>query len=275
MNLNCSNDPKTSESYKLGDAARRDLVPLITRTHTSVTEEWLQTNLADQGQLVGLHWECGGGEDSLLIANMLPMESRLLCLDADSVLLEKARVQKWKPTEDGVRFGSCVELFEAEDKAFDFIYTRAWRFERAQQAPLLQAFSRKLKPGGMLLIEVMQLAGYQIYPYNHAFSRAAELIGLLEDVSQDASAEWTEQLNMEGFEVVLATYAPSAFIDSTSNGIIALALEGFSKEIIRQQHASKEEINALLQEIKLCEQDGHTLISRPGVWQYATIKTQH
>lgn len=274
MNFHKAGDPIScsNSKNKLGTASRGVLIPLISIIHEALTRNWLRPYLQGQEGKKLLHWECGSGEDSLLIASLLDEQCTLRGIDANPMLIERAERAREKGQLPRIEFiqGELADL--EEEAAYDFIYTRFWLSRLADQKPLFRAICRLLKPGGAFLAEGMQLADYGAYPYNYAFARAAELIGTLEKKQGNISENWRYLLQQAGFKQAKAAYAPPTFIPGAHKRVVSLILETFQEKILNRPDASGEELNALLIELRQLEQQEDILISRPGVWQVAARK---
>lgn len=176
-----------------------------------------------------------------------------------------------------VQFIQADLLNPGIDQVFDFVYIRVWTGSWPAQGELLQGIRRKLSPGGILLLEVAPLSGYQAYAYNHAFARSMELIGLLETLRAGAAAQpepVQALLQQAGFEVPERSTGLPAFIPRNDHRIKSLALEACRDAILHCRGSTTDELNALLLELREFEQQDDTLISRPGLLQLVAWPSQ-
>lgn len=251
------------QAHQPGTAARRALDGLLSSIYEPVTREWLTRQLPDEQKRRGLHLACGNGCDTRMLAALLGM-------DEDAVMVQAARQAGTLRNQEAVQFLQADPFSWETTQVFDFVYTRIWTGSWPFQSALLQTIRRNLKTGGVLLVELLALSGYQAYPYNHAFARAMELIDLLE-ASRAEAAMQPEQvqvsLQQAGFELSEQSAGLPAFIPSADNRVASLALEACREAILRRRGSTAEELNALLLELKEFEQQTDTLISRPGLLQ--------
>lgn len=261
-----SNDEtKKEQTIGLGAAAQRELTTLITAMYQVPTREWLGRHLSGERAMHGLHWSCGSGEFTFLIASLLEEKSTVWGIDADPVLIDVARREQNRRAENRVRFEQDDPALWQSEPTYDFIYTRFRASALPDQGALLQRLWRRLNPGSYLLAEVLSFSGFNAYPYNHAFGRAAELIGRLEETPDGRRQYWRELFQQAGFTDMEIACTPPAFLPREHNRILSLALEFFREVLLRRRLAAREELNALLLELRQYEQQEDTLICRPGV----------
>lgn len=273
MNLHRANLPSLKgnknkgESYSLGAAARRAQASLLAAIFGAATRQWLEKHLnpIEGGQ--GLHLGCGSGADSFLIASLLGESTTVYGIDEDAALIEAAQQEKSRRGLEHVHFiQSSLTLWEVS-RPYDFIYMRVLASAPPAPEGWLAGIPRNLKAGGVLLAEIIKPSGFQAYPYNHAFARTMELVGRLEEGQPYEAEELPGMLEKIGFTDIATTYASPAFIPPACNRIASLSLEYCQAEILRRGDSNREELNALLLELRTFEQQEDTLASRPGVLQ--------
>jgi protein-L-isoaspartate O-methyltransferase len=249
---------------ELGAAARRALTSLSAAIYGPATCQWLEKHLLLTEGGKGLHPGCGGGEDTLLIASLLGGQALLHGIDEDPALIEAARQKTALSGLEQVHFVQAGLSDWKTDVPYDFIFARIQPATAQYPDQWPADLHRKLKTGGRLLIEITKPSGFQAYPYNHAFARAMELISRLED---DQPYDWPDLLGKIGFTDIETAYAPPAFIPRPYNRIASLSLECYQAEILRRGDSNRAELNALLQDLRVFEQQADALISRPGMLQ--------
>ena len=260
-----------ADTHRLGTAARHSLDALLTELYQPVTREWLGRHLPNLEEGRGLHLASGNGKDSLMLAGLLHGQTALLGLEEDTVLIQSARQTSDVQDHERMQFVQGNLSNCNADKLFDFIYTRIWSAGLSDQDALLQTIRHNLVFGGSLLLEVVPLSGFSAYPYNHAFARSMELIGLLEE-PRSGTAVLQPMLQQAGFDTLEMTWSMPAFIPGNCNRVVSLALEWCRDGILRCRGSTVEELNALLLELKQFEKQEDTLISRTGLLQVFATK---
>ncbi|MCB9048898.1 MAG: class I SAM-dependent methyltransferase [Lewinellaceae bacterium] len=260
------------ESSTLGAAARRAQGSLLAAIYGPLARQWLEKHLEPMEKGQALHLGCGSGEDTFLIASLLGGKATLYGIDEDAAMIEAALQKKAHRSPKRVHFAqACLADWNAT-RPYDFIYTRIQSSALPAPEEWLADISRNLTPGGLLFAEIIKPSGFRAYPYNHAFARTMELISRLEAAQPCEAEELPGWLEKAGFTAIEATYASPAFIPADCNHIASLSLECHQAEILSCGYSNREELNALLQELKAYEQQGDTLISRPGVLQVQARK---
>ncbi len=262
---------------QLGTAARRALDGLLSSLYRLITREWLDRILPKMNGGCGLHLASGNGEDTFMIDSLLKGQVALLGIDEDAALIQAARHSASRKRLEQVRFARG-DLFSLETtQACDFIYARIWEGALNKPGEWLQAIRRNLGNVSILIVEVVQFSGFSAYPYNHAFSRSMELIGLLESPLPEAvplSEQLPVLLQQEDFVNLTMDYTLPAFIPRDCNHVVSLALEACRDAILHCRGSTAEELNALLLELREFEQQPDTLISRPGLLQ-VSVRPSH
>lgn len=256
--------PKSSkgESSTLGAAARRAQASLQAAIFEPATRQWLEKRLTPFADGHALHLGCGSGQDTFLIATLLGENSTLYGIDEDAASVEAARQSKALRAMEHIHFAQASLAAWSAARPHDFIYIRIQSSALPATEGWLAGLSRNLTAGGTLFVEIIKPSGFRAYPYNHAFARAMELIARLED-TQAFGAEQLPGLPQQAcFTAIEATYASPA-----CNRIASLSLECHQAEILKGGDSNREELNALLQELRAYEQQEDILISRPGVLQ--------
>lgn len=260
--------PEGKSQGRLGHAARRELDALLSDIYASATREWLARQLPELPESRGLHLTGGNGEDSLVLAELPAVPAPLLSIDREAAT-PGFRMQEQIP------FTQADSLNWEIAQDFDFVYMRIWAGAWSGKNALMQSMQRRLKTGGILLVEVVSLSGYQSYPYNHAFARAMELIALLETPQSGTTQQ--EQirvlLRQAGFELSEWSAGLPAFISRTGNRVVSLALEACKEAILQCRGSTTDELNALLLELREFEMQDDTLISRPGLLQITAFSS--
>ncbi|MCB9345674.1 MAG: class I SAM-dependent methyltransferase [Lewinellaceae bacterium] len=259
-------EKQAGQSLQLGTAARRALDGLLSSIYKQDTEEWLRLQLKHIQGGNGLHLASGNGMDSYMLAHLLDAESTLLGIDEDAAMIQTARNAAVNSNHGAVKFLQADPFCWRATEAFDFIYTRLSAGNWTAHSALLYLLRANQKKNAVLLIEIVALSEFKAYPYNHAFARAMELIGMLETTG-DKATQAELLLQQHGFELLEFNTAMPAFIPNNQHNIVSLALEACRAAILQRRGSTTEELNALLLELREFEQQNDTLISRPGLLQ--------
>ena len=266
--------PKTDRNLNvLGAAAQRAAVRLLAVICASATRHLLQQLLPDTAGLRCLHWGCGSGEETFLLSSLLTEESSWWAIDEDPVLIEAALQQEARHSGASVHFAQSFLSDWRPERPYDIIFSGPRALPLPQLRVGLADLQRLLKKGGALIVAAFPFSGWRAYPYNYAFASAVDLIGRLEESRSSEVQQLPELLKRNGFTAIETLYAPPAFIPRTGNRIASLFLESCREEFLQRQWSNREELNALLEELREFEQREDTLVSRPGVHLMLARKT--
>jgi SAM-dependent methyltransferase len=261
-------------SQWLGAASRRSLAPMIAQISSPHLENLISKHFTEKKGIEGMHLGCGSGEDVYLMASLLHESTTIDGIDSDPVLLEKARKNQRQIGKGQVHFfhWDSFDWQAPHPKEYDFIFTRFWASDFEEQEALLLNLHKRLKTEGILMGEILNFSGYSAYPYNHAFARSAELISRIDEVNGSLLDHWTGLFPQAGFRTIELNELPTEFITPSNYGILSLCLEAFMPRILQNTDTSREELNALLLELKEYEKQPDTLICRPGLLQIIARK---
>lgn len=255
----------------LGAAARRALVPLMMRTHHGPNKLFFEKILKKSLVKRVLHLDCGRGEDALLMASLMEAESLVYAVDRDGVLISNAQHIVSEASWPKIQFKQVNDFYFFPKQKYDLVFMSMWKHDLSAQKELIPHIClNMLEYGGLLALNIFNIADYKAYPYNHAFARSTGLLGLLADHENDllepieALEKLIENLGCSKMEVYET--APS-FIPADLKSIVSLFMEYMGEELVDASLTSREEIHALILELRRFEQKADTLISRSGLLQ--------
>ena len=259
----------------LGAAAGRAVNSILSAIYEAVTNNLIQQELLAKDHLNVLHYLCGTGEDTFLLASLLEENAHITAVDEDKIMIEKALQKSAESSFNQVHFFHTDQLDWRKEAKYDLIFTRLLASNFLAEGPLLKNFYHRLKEGGMLIIEGISLSGYSSYPYNHAFARSTELLFLTYAAKVDAKQmqdQLKKALQKTGFRQAKVTIATPFFIANNYKMIVSLSLEAAMDKIIDLGLSTATELDALLLELRHFENKENTLISSPGMYQMIAKK---
>ena len=117
---------------------------------------------------------CGGGDVTLDLAARVGPAGRAVGVDVDAAKVELARAEAAERGVANVDF-RAADLRTLRGEAFDVVYARFVLSHLADPASAVEAFRGLLRPGGILVVEDTDFAGYFVHPPNAAFDRFVAL----------------------------------------------------------------------------------------------------
>jgi SAM-dependent methyltransferase len=150
--LTSMTDPEYTPAYTLDNAWRAARERLA---HLEAACDWLTAEHLDTvGVGPGRHClevGAGGGSVVRMLCDRVGPEGRVLAVDLETALLEGLEA----PNLEVRRLDVVVD--ELPDGAFDLVHTRAVLMHIPQRADVIPRLVRALRPGGVLLLEEMDL----------------------------------------------------------------------------------------------------------------------
>ena len=260
----------TRGSFGMTGSQDHGVYPLMMAVLEPVTRSWLEKYPGDI-------------QTGLLVTSLREADSFILDTFSDGRLIspdskkKDAKVKNIMQSRMDLRWPHRVKISSNElenwrlASLYDFCIVRIG----STISMPLQGFrnlTMYLKPHGLLLVELVQDSGFRAYPYNHAFARAMNLIGLLETDPRRSEEVLTELITRLGYFISEKVYVAPLFIPHSCNRLGSLLLDIFRQGIVQAGHANLAEIQALLQELDVFEMQENTLISRPGVLQITACR---
>lgn len=269
------NKMSNRKANHLGAAARRAMTSVLSAIYEPATRNLIQKQLQSNAQLKVLHYLCGSGEDTFLLASLLGQHSNITAIDNDNIMIEKARHKKAEGSFSNVRFFNTDQLDWTQEQQYDLIFTSYLLSNFNSAEVLFQSFYQKLNEGGTLIIKGFNLNGYTSYPYNHAFARSAELLSLTQTLKVNSEYLRDQLKNAflhTDFRKTKINVTTPTFIEDAHKTIVSLLLEATIDKIIGLQLTTTTELDALLLELRHFEKKENTLISSPGMYQIIAKK---
>ncbi|HET6762504.1 MAG TPA: methyltransferase domain-containing protein [Longimicrobiaceae bacterium] len=117
---------------------------------------------------------CGGGDVTLDLAARVGPAGHAVGVDVDAAKVELARAEALERGVANVEF-RAADLRTLRGEAFDVVYARFVLSHLADPAAAVDAFRRHLRPGGILVVEDTDFAGYFVHPPSASFDRFVSL----------------------------------------------------------------------------------------------------
>ena len=242
---------------------------VLARTMWPVTSRALERAGLRSG-MTSVDLGCGGGDVTRELAAAVGPNGRAVGLDFDEVKLALAREAAAKHGLDNLEFRQMDIANWAEESCYDFIYCRFLLTHLKDPQALLGKMLRAVRPGGAVLVEDIDFAGYVHYPrcralekYVSLYQAAAERRGCDADIGPKLylmllDTGWKEL----GLEVVQPT-----FFSGEGKEIAILTLINIAEAVLAEELATKAELETAIDELTTYTADERTIISMPRVFQ--------
>jgi SAM-dependent methyltransferase len=195
---------------------------------------------------------CGGGDVTLELARLVGSGGQVIGVDIDETKLGLARQEAVAQRIGNVEFRPLDIRTQALDDSFDLVYARFLLTHLADPAHALAALYRALRPGGLLIVEDIDLKGIFVWPETQAFRRYCELFYAVmhrRGGDPDIGARLPVLLADAGFEQVGLHVVQPMATQGEAKLINPLTLENIADAILDDGLASRPEIDMLIQEL--------------------------
>jgi ubiquinone/menaquinone biosynthesis C-methylase UbiE len=166
---------ESSHTYALQVGSRgMERLDLLAESHDEGTRSLLQDTLGPLTITSALDLGCGLGQVSKILAGFVGANGRVLGVDisAEQIAIARERYQH----DQRIQFETGdVQQLEIRDELFDVVYSRFLLGHLDDKHHALEAMLGHLKPGGVIVAEVMDLRSFRCDPPDDSFTRFIEL----------------------------------------------------------------------------------------------------
>jgi SAM-dependent methyltransferase len=213
---------------------------------------------------------CGGGDVTLEIARIVGRTGRVLGIDMDETKIELARREAAESELAGVEFRVSQVGATDVSTGFDVVYTRFVLTHLSDPAAALEWMLARLRPGGLAVVEDIDFTGHFCWPDSPAFRR---YVALYSDVVRrrgadpDIGPRLPGLLLDGGFRNVQMNVVQAAGIDGEVKLIAPVTMESIVDAVLGANLVSRNELDAIVDELYAVAEDGCTFMSLPRVVQ--------
>ncbi|MBX3186619.1 MAG: methyltransferase domain-containing protein [Labilithrix sp.] len=260
----------TTESYVIrGGVEGFDRLKVLSRVMHAATSAALERAGLGAGMRC-LDVGCGAGEVTFEIARRVGSTGRVVGVDLDDVKLDLARREAEVARLTGVELvRRDVTSLDGEGE-YDFVYARFLLTHLADPLDLLTRFRRLLRPGGAVLIEDIDFAGYFCHPRRDAHDRYVEL--------------YTKAVQNRGADPLIGPRLPGLLADAAFEQVSmhivqpmgtkgevklipALTMKAIGGSVVADGLSTEEETERLVTDLFAAAEDPRTMMGLPRVFQ--------
>jgi len=251
-----------------GGAAGRERLRILGRVVQPTTRALLE-RAGVQAGLSCLDVGCGGGDATFELAQMVGPTGRVVGLDMDATKIELARREATQRQLEHVAF-HVADAAEDRGGEFDVVFSRFVLTHLPDPLATLTHMVRRLRPGGLAIVEDIDFRGHFCHPDNWAFRRYVELyIETVRRRGADANIgpRLPSLLRAAGCDGVAVQVVQPAGLTGEVKLIAAITMENIADAVLAEQLATHAEIDRLVDELHAIAADDQTLISLPRIVQ--------
>ncbi|MEN9678350.1 MAG: hypothetical protein RIS76_4246 [Verrucomicrobiota bacterium] len=209
---------------------------------------------------------CGVGTVSVLFSEIVGGEGKVTALDMSQAQLEQARARAAKAGHSNIEFieGNATAT-DLPDASFDFVYCRFLLLHLPDPMAGLTEMRRVLRPGGTLFVEDGDLSsGYTVPP--SAIDRFSELypkLGVARGLDYTLGRRVHQLVRDAGFQELAVRFNQPAYFHGRERRAFEWSLEEAADALISAGLCSREELDAILSEMRTAAADPAILVAVP------------
>jgi len=212
----------------------------------------------------------GGGDVTRLLGEWVGPQGYVLGLDFDAAIVRLAEADARAAGLTQVRFqvGNVLEL--ALEPVFDRVYTRFLLTHLPDPALALQKMVRVLKPGGVLIVEDVEIGGRFCYPPFPLFELSAHLYRTAaqrKGGDPEIGPKLPGLVQAAGLQEVSVNVVQPTFLHGSGKAMMSLTLRRVADAVLTEGLASPSDFEGLVNEIAAFEARPDTLVSLPRIFQ--------
>jgi SAM-dependent methyltransferase len=254
-----------------GGAAGRERLKVLSGVMSASTTSLLDRFGITDGQLC-LDIGCGGGDVTLDFARRLGAGGKAIGVDIDKTQLDIARREADAQGIRNVEF-RLLDIRTPDENfqsSFDAVYARFLLTHLADPSRAVAAFYRYLRPGGLVTVEDTDFNGCFTYPESTACQRCLELyckVVRRRGGDPNIGPRLPTLLTDGGFEKVEMAVVQPMGTQGEVKLMIPITLENIADAVLQDGLASREEIDALMQELYRFAKNPRTVAGLPRIIQ--------
>jgi len=220
--------------------------------------------------LTGLDVGCGGGDVTVELGKRVGPHGRAVGADVDETVLDLARGEVAAQGIRNVDFRAVDIRTQNAGSDFDVVYARFLLTHLEDPMSMVAAFYNHLQPGGLVIVEDIDLNGYFTWPDSAAFRRFLELycaVTRKRGGDPNIGPRLPLLLADGGFEKVDMNIVQPMGAQGEVKLINPVTLECIADSVLQGGLASPQEIEATVRELYEFAANPRTLAGLPRVVQ--------
>jgi 2-polyprenyl-3-methyl-5-hydroxy-6-metoxy-1,4-benzoquinol methylase len=259
---------RVSEHYVIrGGVAGRERLKILARVmHESTAALFERLGVGEE--MICLDVGCGGGDVSFELARRVAPRGKVVGVDIDETKLDLAKQEAEVRGICNAEFRLCDIRTDDVGSVFDLVYARFLLTHLDDPASVVASFHKHLRPGGLVIVEDVDVSGCFTYPESKAFLRFRELYSAAVSSrggDPDIGPRLPLLLADAGFEEVEMDIVQPAGTRGDVKLLSPITLENIADAVLQDRLASREEIDTLLYELYEFAENPRTVAGLPRV----------
>ena len=211
---------------------------------------------------------CGGGDVACDMARMVAPGGKVVGTDIDEAKLELARAET--ALVDNIEFRRADAAEASHKDHFDLVHARFLLSHLADPLAALDAMRASLKPGGTLVLEDVDFAGYFTYPEHAAFEQYRDWYRTLarrKGGDPEIGPRLSRLVETAGFTDIHVSVAQHASNEGEVKLISALTMENIADMVIAEGLASREQTDHVIGDLYNFGNIPGTICATPRIFE--------
>ena len=212
---------------------------------------------------------CGGGPVTLELARLVGPEGQVVGIDMDATKLQLAR-QRAEQQQLQLEF-QTGNVYDLTDEArYDLVYARFLLTHLHQPTNAVQCMVRALRPGGVMIVEDIEISAAFAYPPSPALERHIHLYKSVVERrggDPDIGPKLPGLLRDGGVDDIQVAVVQPTFLVGEGKTIHHLTMENIATAVIDEGFTTREEIGSINAELALLADTPDSIVSLPRIFQ--------
>ena len=213
---------------------------------------------------------CGGGDVTLLMANIVGSQGKVIGVDFDPEILALAQQDAQSAQLDNVEFRLSDALEYQEETTYDLVYARFLLTHLHQPEQCVNAMIRASKPKGAIAIEDIDFTGSFCYPDCPAYEKYVELYQQVvhrKGGDPNIAPRLPIMLHKAGLKEVQINIVQPTHLEGEGKLIASITMEKISSAVVAEGLATASEIEGIIEDLNNFATKPDTVMSLPRVIQ--------
>ena len=252
-----------------GGQAGKSRLNLLARVMEPTTRALLERIGLEPGMSC-LDAGCGGGDVTWLLAEAVGPHGQVLGLDFDPEIVRLTEADRRAAGLHHVRFQVADVLDLELEPVFDRVYVRFLLTHLVDPARALRRLARALRPGGVLMVEDIEMGGLFCHPASPLFDSGVRLYCIAarrKGGDPDIGPRLPGLLQAAGLQDVGLNLVQPLLQQGPGKELMSLTLKRIAAAAVTEGLASADEVDRLVQDVAAYEARPDTLIGAPRIFQ--------
>jgi SAM-dependent methyltransferase len=218
---------------------------------------------------------CGGGEVTLELARLTGPEGSVVGWDLDETKLELARRDAEEMGFGNVEY-KLADIRQREARSeFDVVYTRFLLTHLRDPEEAVAKLSQAARPGGIVIIEDIDLGGIFCHPFSTAFQRFLDIYleaSQLNGGDPNIGLRLPGLLIDAGLENIQTNVVQPAGIVGEVKLLCAVTMESIADSVVADRLAGEAEVERVIEGLYELAHDKRSFVSHPRVVQVSACR---